>query len=49
MIQALITDFLALLDVQSQCQAEHDAIAVAREYLLKQREKVLKEIEKANE
>jgi hypothetical protein len=40
-----VSDILALLEVQDQCQAEHDAIATAREYLLKRRAEILKELE----
>ncbi|HET6455812.1 MAG TPA: hypothetical protein VFI02_15520 [Armatimonadota bacterium] len=40
-----MSDILALLEVQDQCQAEHDAIATAREYLLKRRAEILKELE----
>ena len=44
LIQALVSDILALLEVQDQCQAEHDAIATAREYLIKRREEILREL-----
>lgn len=48
LIQALVSDLLALLEVQDQCQAEHDAIAVAREYLIRRRTKILEEMERVN-
>jgi len=49
LIQALVSDLLVLLEVKDLCQAEHDAIAVAREYLIKRRAEILAEIEVANE
>ena len=41
----MTADLLALLEVQDQCQAEHEAINKAREYLIKRREEILKGME----
>jgi len=40
----LIADLLVLMEVQEQCEAEHEALTAAREYLLKKREEALEKI-----